>query len=60
MDSRPERIGERTNKAWKEQTQGFYYTVVDAMLKTGFKEDEIMKIGGENFFQVFDEVMINH
>ena len=30
-----ERIGERTNQAWPDQTVGFYYAVVDALLKTG-------------------------
>jgi microsomal dipeptidase-like Zn-dependent dipeptidase len=48
------RIGERTNEAWKDQKVGFYYAVVDAMLKTGFTEDEIGKVGGGNFCRVFD------
>jgi microsomal dipeptidase-like Zn-dependent dipeptidase len=47
------RIGERTNEAWEDETAGFYYTVVDAMLKTGFTADEIGKIGGGNFLRVF-------
>ncbi|MGA2094915.1 MAG: membrane dipeptidase [Candidatus Acidiferrum sp.] len=47
------RVGERTNQAWQDQTAGFYYVVVDAMLKTGFTHDEIGKIGGENFLRVF-------
>jgi membrane dipeptidase len=49
----PPRIGERTNQAWADQTAGFYYVVVDAMLKTGFSQDEIGKIGGGNFLRVF-------
>jgi membrane dipeptidase len=49
------RIGERTNQAWQDQTAGFYYVVVDAMLKTGFTQDEIGKIGGGNFLRVFGE-----
>jgi len=49
------RVGERTNLAWQDQTQGFYYVVVDAMLKSGFKPDEIAKIGGGNFLRVFGE-----
>ena len=49
-----EKIGERTNKAWQNQKSGFYYAVVDAMLKTGFTKDEIGKIGGGNFCRVFD------
>ena len=50
------RVGERTNQAWQDQTVGFYYVVVDAMLKTGFTPDEIGKIGGGNFLRVFDRV----
>jgi membrane dipeptidase len=48
------RIGERTNEAWADQKAGFYYAVVDAMLKTGFSADEIGKIGGGNYCRVFD------
>ena len=55
-----ERIGERTNKAWQDQKLGFYYTVVDAMLKTGFTEDEIGKVGGGNFCRVFDAATTGH
>lgn len=51
------RIGERTNLAWADQTAGFYYIVVDAMLKTGFTPDEISKIGGENYLRIFGEAM---
>ena len=51
-----ERPGERTNRAWQDQTAGFYYVVVDAMLKTGFSADGIGKIGGGNFMRVFDKV----
>ena len=49
---RPPRNGERTNGAWAGQSQGFYYEVVDALLKTGFKEEEIAKIGSLNFLRV--------
>lgn len=48
------RVGERTNEAWANQQSGFYYAVVDALLKTGFSADEIGKIGGGNFCRVFD------
>jgi membrane dipeptidase len=47
------RVGERTNQAWADQTAGFYYVVVDAMLKTGFTPDEIGKIGRGNFLRIF-------
>jgi membrane dipeptidase len=55
-----ERVGERTNQAWQDQTVGFYYVVVDAMLRTGFSPDEIGKIGGGNFLRVFDMVTSRH
>ena len=47
------RGGERTNLAWANQTAGFYYVVVDAMLKTGFTPEEIEKIGGANYLRIF-------
>jgi microsomal dipeptidase-like Zn-dependent dipeptidase len=45
--------GERTNLAWEGETGGFYFEVVNAMLKTGFSGEEIRKIGGENYLSVF-------
>ena len=51
------RPGERTNQAWQDQTAGFYFVVVDAMLKTGFTPDEIGKIGGGNFLRVFGQAV---
>lgn len=51
------RVGERTNQAWQDETAGFYYVVVDAMLKTGFTPEEIGKIGGGNFLRVFGEAV---
>jgi membrane dipeptidase len=51
------RVGERTNRAWQDETAGFYYVVVDSMLKTGFTPDEIGKIGGGNFLRVFGEAV---
>lgn len=51
------RVGERTNQTWEGETAGFYYVVVDAMLKTGFTPDEIGKIGGGNFLRVFGEAV---
>lgn len=55
-----ERIGERTNLAWKDQKEGFYYAVTDALLKTGFTEAEITKIGGGNFCRIFDAATAGH
>jgi membrane dipeptidase len=54
-----QRIGERTNLAWKDQKEGFYYAVIDAMLKTGFSENEIIKIGSGNFCRIFDAATSN-
>ena len=54
------RPGERTNEAWPNQKAGFYYVVVDALLKTGFNENEIGKIGGGNFCRVFDAATKDH
>lgn len=45
--------GERTNQAWEGETAGFYFTVVDAMLKSGFTPNDIAKIGGQNYLRVF-------
>ena len=47
------RVGERTNEAWQDQKVGFYYAVVDALLKTGFNAEEIGKIGGGNYLPCF-------
>ncbi|SEL39219.1 Membrane dipeptidase (Peptidase family M19) [Roseateles sp. YR242] len=47
------RPGERTNDAWPEMREGFYFSVVRAMLQSGFTEAEIRKIGGGNFCRVF-------
>jgi microsomal dipeptidase-like Zn-dependent dipeptidase len=52
--------GDRTNQTWDGEKFGFFYTVVDAMLKTGFTADEITKIGGGNFCRVFDASTSGH
>jgi membrane dipeptidase len=59
---RPPRPGgnDRTNQAWQDQKMGFYYAVVDAMLKTGFTADEIGKVGGGNFCRLFDASTAGH
>ncbi len=49
------RFGERTNEIWETQTKGYFYTVVEALLTLGFKERDIIKIGGGNFCRVFEE-----
>jgi membrane dipeptidase len=55
-----DRPGEKTNAAWQNQTDGFYYAVVAEMLKAGFTEDEIIKISGSNFCRVFDAATTGH
>lgn len=55
-----ERVGERTNGAWQNQTEGFYYAVVGEMLKAGFLEAEIAKVGGGNFCRIFDAATVIH
>jgi membrane dipeptidase len=49
-----DKFGGKTNQAWENTKQGFYYTLVKSLLDIGFKEDEIAKIGGGNYFRVFD------
>ncbi len=53
-DNSTPRLGEYTNNIWQNQEVGFFYAVVDAMLKTGFSENEIIKIGRTNFLRVFE------
>lgn len=51
-----QRIGQQTNSAWENQTDGFFPTVAKAMMEVGFTEDEIMKISGGNFCRLFDKI----
>ena len=55
-----ERVGERTNLAWQDHQVGFYYAAVDALLRVGFSEIEIGRIGGGNFCRVFDAATAGH
>ncbi len=54
------RMGGGTNQAWADQKVGFYYAVVGEMLKQGFKDAEIGKLGGGNFCRVFDAATSGH
>jgi microsomal dipeptidase-like Zn-dependent dipeptidase len=54
------RAGERTNQAWENQKAGFYFAIVDQMMKQGFTEEEIGKVGGGNFCRVFDAATSGH
>lgn len=49
------RFGKNTNQSWENTQEGFFYTVVDALLKTGFTEKEIIQIGGGNYCRIFDK-----
>ncbi len=49
----PRREGDRTNQVWPDQKLGFYYAVVGEMVKQGFADEEIAKVGGGNFCRVF-------
>jgi len=51
--ARRARIGERTNEAWADEKAGFWPVAVDAMLKAGFTEEEIGRIGGGNYLRIF-------
>ena len=51
-----DRFGKKTNQSWENTDEGFLYTVVDAMLKTGFIEKEITQICGGNWCRIFDIV----
>lgn len=60
IDSKPKQENKKytektTNTNWESQKRGFYYTVVEALLKAGFNEKEIGKIGGGNYCRIFDE-----
>jgi len=55
-----DKTGGGTNAAWKDQNAGFYYTVVENLLRVGFNEDEIGKIGGGNFCRIFDTATRGH
>ena len=54
---------EGTNATWRHQQDyetGFFYTVVEAMLNTGFTPQEIDIIAGENFCRVFAAATSGH
>ncbi len=55
-----DRFGNKTNQSWENTKEGFFYTVIDAMLKTGFTEKEIIQIGGANYCRVFDAATVGN
>ncbi|MGK4568590.1 dipeptidase [Flavobacterium sp. 3HN19-14] len=60
LASKGGRPGQGTNESWKDQNDGFLYVVVEAMLKAGFSENEIAKIGGGNFCRIFEAATAGH
>jgi membrane dipeptidase len=50
------RMGERTNQVWEDQKLGFYFVVVSEMVKLGFTDEQIGKVGGGNFCRLFGKV----
>jgi membrane dipeptidase len=54
------RGGGRESEAWADQKIGFYYAVVELMVKQGFTPEEIGKVGGGNFCRVFDAATVGH
>ena len=52
--NKPMRVGEQTNNVWQNQSKGFYYEMVENMLKIGFTENKIVKIGSGNYLRFFD------
>ena len=43
-----------TNTTWSNSKYGFFYEIVNAMLRTGFTRKEIVKIGSGNYCRIFD------
>lgn len=54
----PGRGDNTTNMTWKAEKSGFFFTVVDAMLKCGFTEQDIVKVGSTNYCRVFDRATL--
>ena len=54
-NAKPSRTGEVSNGIWENQSKGFYFEVIETMLKSGFSESEMMKIGSENYLRVFEK-----
>ena len=46
-----------TNQFWHTSAQGFFYALVDAMLKIGFTKEEILNIGGDNYGRIFEQAI---
>lgn len=54
LDNKTILIGEQTNNIWQNQSKGFYFEVVENIIKLGFSEKEIGKISSDNFLKIFD------
>ena len=55
-----DKFGKNTNQTWANENEGFLYTVVKALLEVGFNENEIEKIGGDNYCRIFDTATLKH
>ncbi len=44
-----------SSKSIQGDIEGFFCSVVEAMLKTGSTENEKVKIGGGNYCRIFDK-----
>ncbi len=51
------RAGIRTEYVWDGQSEGFFYSVVEAMLNEGFSESEIKKICGGNYLNLLQKTI---
>lgn len=54
LDAKPARVGDQTNAIWQNQTKGFYYEVIENMIKAGFSTTEMQQIGSGNFLRLFE------
>jgi membrane dipeptidase len=54
-DLQSARAGQGTNLSWPSMTEGFFPTVVEEMLRQGFSFEEIAKVSGGNYCQVFEK-----
>lgn len=50
-----QQFGKKTNQSWENEKNGFLFTVVEAFIKTGFTEKEIIQISGGNYWRIFDQ-----
>jgi membrane dipeptidase len=54
-NSKPPRMGDVSNGIWENQSKGFYFETIESMIKSGFSESEMMKIGSGNYLRLFEK-----